>query len=259
MAVQTGCEILVKMKDITDPSDSQYYATGSLKKSYNNNVLRREPVERCVSGETGLPAVDQSIQMGDNISVGFMDNIGVSSGSHTSAVPMHITATNEASNQIDSSCGESEDTSIQIKSEMFEPCEETDESLMTDPGGGGQLEYSMEDSGTTSDPIDTTSQMAPLFQAIPSGLSMIGRQSKSAKYHIPMTPKPYQCGVCHKAFRSVQVLQKHTQTFHMRSSGSARGRGRGGSHLQHGNKSLVYKQQTQQALVSRQAELQGQR
>lgn len=44
-----------------------------------------------------------------------------------------------------------------------------------------------------------------------------------------MSPKPYQCGMCQKAFRSIQVLQKHTQTFHQRSQQviTARSKGRG--------------------------------
>ncbi|XP_072015436.1 uncharacterized protein [Amphiura filiformis] len=110
-----------------------------------------------------------------------------------------------------------------------------------------QMSYSMES-------MDT-SQMSS-FQ---TGFGMTGQGSNSQKYTVPISPKPYQCAMCHKAFRSVQVLQKHTQTFHMRPGhgGSTRGRGRGRG-LNQFAKTLAYRQQAQQALISRQAELQSQ-
>ena len=51
------------------------------------------------------------------------------------------------------------------------------------------------------------------------------------RYTVPISPKPYQCATCQKAFGSIQLLQKHTQTFHMRAQNvmaqKSRGRGRG--------------------------------
>ncbi|XP_072016028.1 uncharacterized protein [Amphiura filiformis] len=62
-----------------------------------------------------------------------------------------------------------------------------------------------------------------------------------------MSPKPYQCGVCGKAFRTVQVLQKHTQTFHMRPQmGGSRSRGRGRG-LYHGRPGAYRQLHTSQA------------
>ena len=51
-------------------------------------------------------------------------------------------------------------------------------------------------------------------------------------YSFPISPKPYQCSICRKAFKSVHVLQKHTMTFHTPGGGGgggslSRGRGRG--------------------------------
>ena len=49
-------------------------------------------------------------------------------------------------------------------------------------------------------------------------------------YSFPISPKPYQCSICRKAFKSVHVLQKHTMTFHMPGGGGgatlSRGRGK---------------------------------
>lgn len=52
MAIQTGCEILVKLEDL---ADKQYYATNSLRQAYRQGNLCEIPGESIVSGETGLP------------------------------------------------------------------------------------------------------------------------------------------------------------------------------------------------------------
>ncbi|XP_072015698.1 uncharacterized protein [Amphiura filiformis] len=72
LAVQTGCEILVKLEDLADTSGSQYYATNSLQQAYRQGDLCEKPGEIIISGETGLPAtqmVETAVQScgGDNI------------------------------------------------------------------------------------------------------------------------------------------------------------------------------------------------
>ena len=55
LAIQTGCEVLVKLEDVVDTKESQYYATDTLQKAYDKNQLQKSPTEVLVSGETGLP------------------------------------------------------------------------------------------------------------------------------------------------------------------------------------------------------------
>ncbi|XP_072015864.1 uncharacterized protein [Amphiura filiformis] len=65
LAVQTGCEVLIKLDDVKDTAECQYYATGALQKTYNSNQLKKSTSEVEVSGETGLPVtkmVDQGSQ-----------------------------------------------------------------------------------------------------------------------------------------------------------------------------------------------------
>ena len=54
LAVQTGCEVLVKLQDTADQS-GQYYATRTLHLQYQGKGLSKQPWEVQVSGVTGLP------------------------------------------------------------------------------------------------------------------------------------------------------------------------------------------------------------
>ncbi|XP_022085229.1 zinc finger protein 728-like [Acanthaster planci] len=56
LAVQTGCEILVKLQDTTDHC-GQYYATRTLHLQYQDEGLSKQPWDVQVSGVTGLPEV----------------------------------------------------------------------------------------------------------------------------------------------------------------------------------------------------------
>ncbi len=81
MAVQTGCEILVKLEDVADTSGSQYYATDSLQQAYRQGSLCEKPGEIVISGETGLPAtqmVETAVQScgGDNINYNGVNDDG---------------------------------------------------------------------------------------------------------------------------------------------------------------------------------------
>ncbi|XP_072015702.1 uncharacterized protein [Amphiura filiformis] len=57
LAVQTGCEILVKLEDVTDVSGPQYYATRNLQQAYRHGGVCEKPGERCIAGDTGLPTI----------------------------------------------------------------------------------------------------------------------------------------------------------------------------------------------------------
>ena len=79
----------------------------------------------------------------------------------------------------------------------------------------------------------------------PSGAAPSGEQQGSQRHHQEASSsKPYQCGVCSKSFRSIQVLQKHSQTVHRHGQSKGRGiqkkqsrsRGGGSSWKQGGGK-----------------------
>ncbi|XP_072015857.1 uncharacterized protein [Amphiura filiformis] len=258
LSIQTGCEILVKLHDAADVTSHQYYATGSLHSAYKGNTLHKHPKDKLVSGDTGLPQidyVDQAIQSGyadehlseaDDGQVGKLDSFTQSQNQFDSqsvfdskdqqtVLPLHLTVSNEPS------CDESENK------------ETSERELSTDNGQlpeGVQIKVEKEDNeseGTTcmiSETLDTNTQSTePVsFHDLQDDLpmdttgvistdSLQGEEASVGTFSMPMSPKPYQCALCQKAFRSVQVLQKHTQTFHFRGQGSSgssfRGRGRG--------------------------------
>ncbi|XP_038063781.1 zinc finger protein 408-like [Patiria miniata] len=66
LAVQTGCEVMVKLQDSTSYS-SQYYATQTLHLQYQGKGLCKQPWDIKVSGLTGLPEavlVERGCQIG---------------------------------------------------------------------------------------------------------------------------------------------------------------------------------------------------
>ena len=254
LSIQTGCEILVKLHDVTDQTDSnshQYYATGNLHKAYKDNTLRKHPNEKLVSGETGLPQnvyTDQAVQSGDSSkdvisptereTVPTHDNFTTEQSQQYIAnddsegipLPLHLTVTNEpnvsgselpeAKEPPDDSGGGAEDNeqdplNIKIKVEKVE------DDLQETPMIGETLDTSVQSTeseaftdfqqGESMDPVST--------EAVQDDNQLMDR------FSMPMSPKPYQCAMCGKAFRSVQVLQKHTRTFHLRGQGSPAGQG----------------------------------
>ncbi|XP_072020167.1 uncharacterized protein [Amphiura filiformis] len=271
LAVQTGCDILVKLEDSEDIIGSQYYATSTLDNAFSSNGLRKKPQDVSVSGDTGLPIsplVDRGIQSSDETPTSSRNGTSGSSssvediaqrlssritvpGSGDSAVPMQLSLAEDAVSKVnsqgdfssvqttqDSSQGTSDDTltetDITVKIEPMTDDEPPDpgvddnkdkDDAQTQQTNTDQMSFSFEASnhsvlGLSSPPSTSSGQVT------------IGGMTRDTKlYPVPISPKPYQCAVCHKAFRSVQVLQKHTQTFHMRPTSvhqlSRRGRGRG--------------------------------
>ena len=311
LAVQTGCEVLVKLQDVTDAAGCQYYATSTLKQAYKMSNLR-QPGEMAVSGETGMPMfpmVDRAIQSGDDSNTGFASSLaaegddddgGGSQGElngdgQNTPVPMQLTmAGNEQGTEQrthDSEQGSQPPTpseqqtanvglGMPIKSEpgsdlmdliglipgsgdgsainvKQEPpgedkssdgtigYEDSDEIVDVTPAqqqaqqaaqmqmmfqqqqAAAQSMASPMGSPTSQPPFSAAAQM----QAFSSSLPAAQGSPSTQRYPVPMAPKPYQCATCQKAFGSIQLLQKHTQTFHMRAQNvmgqKTRGRGRG--------------------------------
>ena len=264
----------MKLKDVTDHDIiHQSYATGSLQKAYNNNVLRRHSKEISVSGVTGMPSMELAIQ--SDITGGHeLEESGVGSevgvvphqltkesdsrplnSSHTQTLSTNTTSAKESSSSLSSQTTEFHstvettdygpygnnlptdgDAAINIKQEPIDDGEDIGsdgaidmetktESLSdgedADLASMGELEDTLDDAS-----IDTPQDETMMY---PIGGSYDG--ASSSLDNLPS--KPYQCAVCHKAFRSIQVLQKHTQTMHRRPQSKmyqrgAKSRGVGG-------------------------------
>ncbi|XP_072015279.1 uncharacterized protein [Amphiura filiformis] len=222
LAIQTGCEILVKLQDeVADQTQGYYYATNHLGKTYNKTGVHKQPGDLPISGETGLPVipmVDQAIQSHDSdtqttntITTPPRDSHKAtaqdSSTQRTSveqstAVPVQLSldtdAVLESQNEQSSSGG---DTGIKQEAEPLEEDITVKLEVIEEDADIGDLQTAIEQIDDMQ--VDNNVELTQDYQ------------NYSAP--VPMSPKPYQCGMCHKAFRSIQVLQKHTQTFHMRA------------------------------------------
>ncbi|XP_072015198.1 uncharacterized protein [Amphiura filiformis] len=322
LATQTGCEVLVKLQDVTDAAGCQYYATSTLQQAYKISNLR-QPGEMAVSGETGMPMfpmVDRAIQIGDDSNTGFASSLAsegdgddgggggqgeLNGDGQNTPVPMQLSMSgNEQGTEqrTYSEQGSQPPTpseqqqaagmglGMNIKSEPGSdlmdligliPGSGSAMNIKQEPPGGedkssdGTVSYEDSDDIVDVTPAQQAAQMQMMFQqqqlqqqlqqqaatqaaaqrmAGPMGsppTSPFGAASAqlqafsssvptasqgspsgaSQRYPVPMAPKPYQCATCQKAFGSIQLLQKHTQTFHMRAQNvmgqKTRGRGRG--------------------------------
>ncbi|XP_072016057.1 uncharacterized protein [Amphiura filiformis] len=248
LAVQTGCEVLVKLHDSTDIENCQFYGTRYLKRIYQSSKLR-QPGETLVSGETGLPLRDKSTQ-----SLDVDDRAG---GFDDAAEEMELNSTDtqtQVENQFDSPSLDSDTNSqVQVKTEPddIEHQEHVttldpsliDPSLTVNTEKGSELECptSTSTGPGTSSPIISRIQPV-MFTSV-------------QRHAVPISPKPYQCSVCQKTFRSVQILQKHTLTFHSRpkiksAMSLSRGRGKGRGGKGHGSQYFRH-QQSQEDLEPR--------
>ena len=262
MAVQTGCEILVKLKDAAGVyTNPLYYASDSYQETYRKDGVREEPGEMFVSGETGLPIfpmVDSSTQSEKESEEKTQQVVRTDSSVGTSqditddgdaAIPMQLSFATESSEVLKPKHETETDESaieqaardslsnVVVKLEQLDE-EEVNSRLGAQDGGGGDI------LGDNTSAQGSFEEMENSFGADQGELNT----SIGARPYPIMSPKPYQCGVCGKAFRTVQVLQKHTQTFHMRPQmGLGRSRGRGGRGLYHGRPGAYRPLHTSQA------------
>ena len=141
-----------------------------------------------VSGETGSPLVNQPIQMGDDIMTDDGD-----------AMPTLVTYTDQTNmEQSHGNLQRAED--VQVKLEALCNMDSlTDNDTSTDDQRPPDVE-----------PYDTT---PPMFH-------QSGIRGPPRLYPMAQSPKLYQCALCQKSFRSIQILQMHSQTFHQRVSGN---------------------------------------
>ena len=254
LSIQTGCEILVKLHDVTDQTDTnshQYYATGNLHKAYKDNTLRKHPKEKLVCGETGLPQnvyIDQAVQSGDNSedvesptdheSVPAHDNFTTEQSQQYIAnddsegipLPLHLTVTNEpnvSGNELPEAKEPPDDNGEGVEDNEQGPLdvkikvEKVEDELQETPMISETLDTSVQ---STESETFTDFHQSESMDSVPAGAVQDDNQLMD-RFSMPMSPKPYQCAMCGKAFRSVQVLQKHTRTFHFRGQGSPAGQG----------------------------------
>ncbi len=201
--MQTGCEVLLKIRDESISDGNFYYATESLQEEYNSKGLCKQSDETCVSGETGLPVypkvsiATQSDKVEEKKSADELSENASNTEENNSEsqdldlLPLHLTVTNE--NDV-----EEVQQLPKIKMEVEDEVE-------------NETDNSMEISSLLVD--DENNDLAAAF-----GMDLDNPSSTPLQVYPPIAPKLYQCAVCQKAFRSVQVLQKHTQTFHQRSN-----------------------------------------
>ena len=259
MAVQTGCEILVKLDDNEDITGSQYYATNTLEHVFSSDGLRKKPGDLPVSGDTGLPInpmVDRAIQSAEekstnktasgsssssveDIAQRLSSKAASGSGDFAAAVPMQLTLaedvmpkTNTQSEQSPAQTTQTDPTqgTNEAEADITVKIEPVALDEPPDPGDPNVNNSQDNNDAGTSFSMDTSNNQSLLGPPPQTSHDFnIGGMTRDTKlYPVPISPKPYQCAVCHKAFRSVQVLQKHTQTFHMRVGVMPRrGRGRG--------------------------------
>ena len=216
LAVQTGCEVLVKLQDTRDITGRQYYATHNLQRAYNNNALRKHPAEMLVSGETGLPLVNQATQIGqvspDDCDVSSLLDNG-DSVSDIGAVPTQLTAANQTDDLGDD---------VQVK---MEPMSDEDASSITDVS----QDNSTVDGDSGMD-FEGFSDNQASSRNLAGSTSVQRYQTSQSQSHL------YQCAICQKTFRTINILQMHTQTFHLRGTTMAsptrtlntRGKGKSG-------------------------------
>lgn len=221
-----------------------------------------------VSGETGLPLMDRCTQSGEDGSDGTTgDNVLPADPSGR----LEEGSYGDEDGEIDAEDGamelsESEQFSDGIvmnsQGSQFDPGpQEDDLQYRTDSGdearqfkteteqqqrqlpSANEIEVKMEPPPEEPDdiivPINLSVETSSPTSSLPSRLPMSG--SNMERYSVPISPKPYQCSVCQKAFRSIQILQKHAMTFHSRprssgvttSSRVIRGKGRHGGRGHH--------------------------
>ena len=245
--MQTGCEILVKLQDDVDnPNTGCYYATNHLEYTYNNAGLRRLPGELSISGETGLPViatVDKGIQSQDS-GKDVQTKSTASTCDAASGQTEHEMVAEDSLQQRTTEANTEQDAPVPVsidsrlgadpESEALPPSETTSNVKQEVLADDNVVEIKVE----ALQPQEETGSLEMTSELIESEDMQVGDvlsqtfpQDQSQGFPmVPMSPKPYQCGMCHKAFRSIQVLQKHTQTFHMRPQNIAMSRSRGRGH-----------------------------
>ena len=126
LAIQTGCEVLLKIRDDSNSDANFYYATESLQEEYNGKGLTKQSNETCVSGETGLPIYPR-------VSIATQSEQTVSnkeSKSQDTPLPLHLTVSDESHKGESSSQDVEEIIEPEIKLEVIEePENETDNSM----------------------------------------------------------------------------------------------------------------------------------
>ena len=229
----------MKLHDTSDIAGCQYYGTANLKRIYRSSKLK-QPGETIVSGETGLPLRDKGTQSGDmdeaEESGQLMD---VSLDAAEGEIGMEAANTQTQGNQFDSLSQEGAFDANSGMNVKTEPVEMENQEQLT-ASADGIATSDVEQSGSTNS-LTLPGTSSPVIGRVPSGMT-----SNVHRSAVPISPKPYQCSICQKTFRSIQILQKHTLTFHSRPKmtvkfAKGKGKGRGGG-IGHGSQYFRHQQ-----------------
>ncbi len=203
-----------------------------------------------MSGETGQPLRDKCIQSctSEEEVVPPSERLAESGFQQTEEMELNAAATTQTQgelNQFETSTQDANSQQVHVKSEPAD-MEQQEQVEAPDPELTVKAEKAADLDSPTSAGIEAKSPTISRLQ--PLMYSSVQRRA------VPISPKPYQCSVCQKTFRSVQILHKHTLTFHSRPkikspmSGRGRGRGRGKGH---GSQYFRHQQESQEHLEPR--------
>ena len=206
-----------------------------------------------VSGETGQPLMDKCIQYGEDASAstessipGDADGGGGDEGGggdlgfqgmmmNPGAVPMQLQASGTMTMTTNSFSSESQQTMMNeegddsdIEITQITNPQNLNVQVKQEPGMFSGQQQQQQQQPQQQGMMGNQGMMAG--QGMMGQEQMMGQQQQPQAYQVPIAPKPYQCSICRKAFKSVHVLQKHTLTFHTPGGGGGSGlrnRGRG--------------------------------
>ncbi|XP_038045548.1 zinc finger protein 236-like isoform X2 [Patiria miniata] len=247
LAVQTGCEILVKLEDCVDHAGCQYYATRTLNLQYMDKGLSKQPWEVMVSGITGLPVSNYGSQsedrngsltetedyelsndMGNSAEMSFSNNLSSGSLANVSAVSqgsqqsgqtiVHVIKTEPGNSQLTSAA----DGDSWTKTTVTLPFPVSLESALSSQGGEGTVDASNPNQSMDADHIqqqiyiyantNTEVKEEEMDEEAPQD----DAADDTADPHRHRTPPSlnYQCSLCKKRVSSVALLVRHAKLYH---------------------------------------------
>ncbi|XP_022101067.1 zinc finger protein 878-like [Acanthaster planci] len=252
LAIQTGCEILVKLEDCADHSGCQYYATRTLNLQYMDKGLSKQPWEVMVSGITGLPVSnhgDQSedqngsfaeteeyelstdghdAEMDTSAELSFANNLPSESPANMAVVNqdseqggqtvVHVIKTEPGNSQLTTSADEESWT----KTTVTLPFPVSLESALSSQHGAGGLDANSQDQSMDADQIQQQIYIYANTNTEEKGGDLGGTAVEDEGADDNTDPQRrrtppslnYQCSLCKKRVSSVPLLVRHAKMYH---------------------------------------------
>lgn len=239
LAVQTGCEILVKLEDHTN--EGMFFATKHLQEAYHHKGICHKPGEIQVCGETGAPltqTVDTAVQSTDTMTPdpggssvppsdsgifmqdAFMEQLRSSKfGATNKSATKHRRSPDEYDTNgpmyetAAASPKDKNDHSRSSASKKMKTQHHHQENRSTTPSSGSDAKrdspYSNQSKTQEASPYRTKSPYSSHLTDTKASAS-----SSPGSNFSPASGKQYHCLVCGKKLKSARSLQKHTKTVH---------------------------------------------